>query len=96
MNLNINYDETRSIGNQLIAKAEEFNNLLRNVNNINSQLSSCWVGTDANKYFATVNQQMQYMNQLSMTISEIGNYLIRVSNAYQNASNNNANSINLY
>jgi len=96
MNLNINYDETRSIGNQLIAKAEEFNNMLRNVNNINSQLSSCWVGADANKYFATVNQQMQYMNQLSMTISEIGNYLIRVSNAYQNASNNNANSINLY
>ena len=95
MNLNINYDETRSIGNQLIAKAGDFSATLRNINNINSQIAESWAGKDAAKYIATVNEQAQYMNQLATTITEIGNYLIRVSNAYQQASENNSNSINL-
>lgn len=95
MNLAINYDETRNIGNQLINKSEDLKNLLNNINNINEQISQSWAGNDAAKYFATVNEQAQYMRQLADTISEIGNYLIKVSNAYQNASNGNANSINL-
>ncbi len=95
MNLAINYDETRNVGNQLITKSEDLNNLLNNINNINEQISQSWAGNDASKYFSTVNEQAQYMRQLANTISEIGNYLIRVSNAYQNASDSNANSINL-
>ena len=94
MNLSINYDETRNVGNQLISKTSEFDQLISNVNTINSQISECWSGDDANKYFATVNEQMQYLRQLSATIYEIGNYLIKVSNAYQNVSQNNMNSIN--
>lgn len=95
MNLSINYEETRNVGSQLIIKSEDLNNLLNNINNINDQISQSWAGADAAKYFATVNEQAQYMRQLANTISEIGNYLIRVSNAYQSASENNANSINL-
>lgn len=92
--LNVNYDDLRRIGNQLIAKSGDFQQLLNNINNVNSQIAECWSGVDASKYFATVNEQMQYMKQLSATINEVGNYLIRVSNAYQTASQNNANSIN--
>ena len=95
MNLAINYEETRNVGNQLIAKADDFNNLLNNIDNINSQISESWTGNDAAKYFSTVGEQSQYMRQLAATISEIGNFLIRVSDAYQTASDNNANSINL-
>lgn len=95
MNLNINYDETRNIGNQLISKTSDFDQLISSINTINSQIVECWRGADADKYFATVNEQMQYMRQLSQTIYEIGNYLIKVSNAYQSVSQNNANSINL-
>lgn len=95
MNLSINYDETRNVGNQLITKSEDLSNLLNNINNVNEQISQSWIGNDASKYLATVNEQAQYMRQLASVISEIGNYLIRVSNAYQSASENNANSINL-
>ena len=91
--LNINYEETRNVGNQLMSRCSEFEQLLVKINNINSQIAQCWSGNDANKYFATVNEQMQYMKQLAITINEVGNYLIRVSNAYQQAAQNNSNSI---
>ena len=96
MDLNINYDETRSIGNQLIAKADEYSSLIDSVRHTNEEITTYWNGSDATKYFQTVGEQDQYMRQLAATIAEIGNYLIRVGNAYEEASQNNANSINLY
>ena len=95
MNLNINYGETRRVGNNLIAKAEEYSNLINNIKNTNSEIASYWIGADATKYFQAVSEQEVYMHQLASVISEIGNYLIKVSNAYEDASANNANAINL-
>ncbi len=94
MNLNINYEETRRIGNQLIAKAEEYSNLINNVKNTNSEIANYWTGVDAEKYFQAVSTQEAYMRQLATVIAEIGSYLIKVSNAYEEASINNANAIN--
>ena len=96
MDLNINYEEVRNIGRQLIAKSEEYGNVINNIRNTNSELANYWSGADATKYFQTVNEQENIMRQLAATIEEIGNYLVRVGNAYEEASANNANSINLY
>ncbi len=95
MNLNINYDETRNIGNQLIAKADEYSSLINNIKNTNSEIAGFWSGADATKYFQAVSEQEAYMQQLASVIAEIGGYLIRVSNAYEDASTNNANAVNL-
>lgn len=93
MNLRINYDETRSIGNQIISKAEEFKTLLNKINNINGQIASSWQGSDSAKYAEAVGIQANQMAQLASVISQTGEYLIKVSNAYANASETNKNSI---
>ena len=95
MNLSINFEETRNVGRQLQSMADELSTTLKNINSINSQIADSWIGADASKYISIVNEQAQYMNLLASTILEIGNYLIRVSNAYEQASQNNANAINL-
>ena len=94
MDLRIDYEQTRNIGNQLISKADAFNSLLRNIDSVNQQISQSWAGADAQKYLAAVNEQAKYMQLLASTISEIGNYLIGVSASYQEASENNAGAIN--
>lgn len=93
MNLNINYDDIRNIGNQMIAKSDEFRTLLNKINNVNGNVASVWAGTDAAKYSDAVAQQAQVMAQLASVIAEIGDYLIRVGNAYQRTSENNASAI---
>ena len=94
MDLRIDYEQTRNIGNQLISKSDAFNSLLRNIESINSQISQSWAGADAQKYLGAVEEQAKYMQLLSSTIAEIGNYLIGVSAAYQEASESNASAIN--
>ena len=93
MDLNINYEETRSLGSQVMSKAETFSNLVRNVNDINTQVAQNWNGTDAAKYVGAVNEQIQNMAELAETIQVIGSYLVRVSNAYEQAAADNANAI---
>ena len=94
MDLRIDFEQTRNIGNQLISKADAFSALLRNIDSINTQISQSWAGADAQKYLGAVEEQAKYMQLLSSTISEIGNYLIGVSASYQEASESNAGAIN--
>lgn len=95
MNLSINYDELEMVAKNLITKAGDFESLVKNIQNINSQISECWQGSDATKYLNAVSTQITYMYQLSTAISEIGNYLNRVSESYKSVAVNNSNSINL-
>ncbi len=94
MNLNVNFEELRNLGNQVISKAELFDAYVRDINTSNNEIATVWSGQDANKYIGAVNEQAQYMAQLASTIGEIGRYLIKVGNAYEDTSVNNANSIN--
>lgn len=94
MNLNVNYESLKSIGNSLISKSNEFDSLLSNINNINSEIAGVWAGTDSVKYSQSVESQAQVMRKLSSLIGDIGSFLIKVGNAYENASQENANSIN--
>lgn len=92
--LNINYNETISVGNEVSIKGEEFQTLLDNIKKINTELKSYWEGSDASKYSTAVETQAVEMQKLSDTISEIGVFLNKVGEAYREAAENNANAIN--
>ena len=92
--LKINYSETISVGNQVTEKANEFQELLNKVKTTNSELKTYWEGSDASKYSASVEQQAEYMQKLTDTVTEIGGFLVKVGQAYQEACENNANAIN--
>lgn len=93
--LSISFSETTTTGNQVSAKGGEFQELLNKIKAVNSELKSYWEGTDASKYSSAVEQQAQVMQELAETIDEIGTFLVKVGNAYQNASEDNVNAINL-
>ena len=92
--LKINYSETISVGNQVTERANEFQELLNKVKTTNSELKTYWEGSDASKYSASVEQQAEYMQKLADTVAEIGGFLVKVGQAYQEACENNANAIN--
>lgn len=91
--LKINYSETISVGNQVTEKGGEFQELLNKIKTTNSELKAYWEGSDASKYSTAVEQQTEYMQQLSDSINEIGEFLVKVGQAYQEACENNANAI---
>lgn len=93
MDLRINYAETIAVGNQVAEKGNEFQDLLNKINTVNSELQSYWEGSDAAKYSNRVAEQALNMQRLSETINEIGAFLVKVGNAYQEACENNANAI---
>ncbi len=94
MDLRINYEETKSTGNQVTSKGEEFDSLLRQITNVNNELQSYWEGQDASKYSNAVAEQAQTMQQLAEKINEIGAFLVKVGEAYEQAANDNASAIN--
>ena len=93
MDLKINYAETISVGNQVSEKGNEFQELLNKVKNVNTELQTYWEGSDASKYSTSVTQQAEYMQRLTNTINEIGAFLVKVGQAYEEACENNANAI---
>ncbi len=93
--LRINFSETITTGNQVSTKGSEFQDLLNKVDAVNNELKTYWEGTDASKYTSAVEQQAQVMKELATTVDEIGTFLVKVGNAYQSASEDNANAINL-
>ena len=94
MNLNINYQATRDAGNNVIKYAEDFSALLENIKKTNSELMEYWQGEDAKKYSGAVSDQAQQMQNLATTIEEIGNFLVKVGNAYEAAMQQNMDAIN--
>ena len=87
--LRIDYAQTRTLGNNIIAKNEEFNSLLTKIKSANESLKTYWEGSDSIKYATDVEEQAKVMDQLSATIGEIGNFLIRVGDAYEKVSQEN-------
>lgn len=93
MDLNVNYDETISIGNQVTEKGGSFESLLGVIDAANTGLQTYWEGSDASKYSNAIAEQAAKMKQLASTINEIGAFLVKVGNAYQEANNANQNAI---
>jgi len=94
MDLQIDFDETINVGTQVIAKSEEFETLLNEIKTVNASLQSYWEGSDASKYSTAVATQAEEVTKLISTINEIGNFLVNVGNAYEEAMNSNVGGIN--
>ena len=88
--LRVNYSETISVGNNVTTKGGEFAELLNKIKATNSELQTYWEGSDASKYSGAVAEQAQYMQQLSETINEIGDFLDKTGNAYREAMESNS------
>lgn len=93
MNLNINYDAARQTGQSVITQADEFKSLLDQIKNTNNELKTYWQGDDATKYSGAVDEQAEQMQKLETTIREIGEFLIKAANAYQEAMERNRDAI---
>ena len=92
--LSINYEATMATGRELMAKGLEFETLLKKVNGIGNDLDSSWKGSDAAKYSQKLQSQCEEMKKLSVAITELGEFLVKVSNAYQNTMETNNRIIN--
>lgn len=89
MNLNIDYETTRATGRNVVSQAEEFNTLLNQINNINNALKGVWRGDDANTYGTAVEEQAKPMQALQEKMTEIGNFLVKVGDTYEQVMENN-------
>lgn len=89
MNLKIDYQATRSTGNNVKSNASEFKSLLNEIHTQNEDLKQHWQGADADSYTSKITEQEQVMNKLQATMDEIGDYLIKVANAYEQAMEDN-------
>ena len=85
MDLNINYQETRNTGNQVKSQADQFGSLLGEIQSANDELKNCWKGADAQSYTQKIDEQAQVMKKLQATIDEIGVFLVKVGDAYEDA-----------
>lgn len=93
MDLNIDFKSINSVSTEIGSLQEEFQNLLNDINQINTDLKSSWAGDDANEYTKAIDEQSEYMRQLSNTILEIHEFLISVQKAYEQVSDDNISAI---
>lgn len=89
MDLKIDYEATRSTGNQVQSYAGEFNSLLNDIKGLNENLKSSWKGADAESYTGAITEQAQVMDKLKDSIEEIGKFLVSVGDAYEAAMEDN-------
>ena len=88
-NLKIDYQATSTTGNNVKSNASEFKSLLIEIHNQNEDLKRHWQGADADSYTSKITEQEQVMNKLQVSMDEIGDYLIKVANAYEQAMEDN-------
>lgn len=85
MDLKINYQVTRDAGGAVQNYAGEFKSLLGQIQTLNNNLKQSWQGADAESYTRKIEEQAQVMNKLQQSIQEIGEFLVRVGDAYERA-----------
>ena len=83
MDLSIDYGKTRSLGESIVEKGKDFNEILNKVNSENDNLRNYWKGADAEKYTGAVAVDIQNMRVLYQAINEMGEFLIQAANAYE-------------
>ena len=95
MDLKVDYARMRDLGNQVVEQAGEFQTDLNSIKNVNSQLASYWEGQDASKYSTAVTEQAREMQKLSDLINDIGLFLIKIGEAYRQASEDNESGVRI-
>ena len=54
MDLSIDYNQTRQLGNSILEKANDFSEVLNKITSENDNLKNSWKGSDADKYTGAV------------------------------------------
>ena len=83
MDLSIDYNQTRQLGNNLLEKGNEFSEVLSKIISENDNLKNSWKGSDAEKYTNAVAAEIENMKILNKAINEMGEFLINAANAYE-------------
>lgn len=94
MDLSIDYNSTRQIGNGILEKANDFSDILTKINGENDNLRNYWKGADAEKYTSAVAAEIENMRTLHQAIKEMGEFLIQAANAYEKVNEANQEGIN--
>ncbi len=91
--LNVNYDETRQVGNNIIAKSQEFGTLLNKIKTTNDQLAEVWKGSDAQVYTSKIEEHANEQKKLNASMQEVGEFLVKAGNAYEETMESNKSAI---
>lgn len=83
MDLSIDYNQTRQLGNNILEKGNEFSEVLSKIISENDNLENSWKGSDAEKYTNAVAAEIENMKILNKAINEMGEFLINAANAYE-------------
>ena len=83
MDLSIDYNQTRQLGNSILEKGSDFADILTKINSENDNLRNYWKGSDAEKYTGAVAVEIENMRTLYQAINEMGEFLIQAANSYQ-------------
>lgn len=93
MDLSIDYGQTRTLGNNILEKGNEFSEVLTKITTENDNLRNSWTGSDAQKYTNAVAAEIENMKILNKTITEMGEFLISAANAYEKVNEGNQSGI---
>ena len=91
--LNVNYDETRTVGNNIKNKAQEFESLLNEIRTTNERLAEVWIGADAQAYTNKIEEQAKEQLTLKQSIEEVGQFMVKAGNAYEETMESNRSAI---
>ena len=89
MDLSIDYGQTRTLGNNILEKGNDFASLIQKITTENENLRSSWTGADAEKYTGAVMAEIDNMKVLNKAINEMGQFLIEAANAYEKVNETN-------
>jgi WXG100 family type VII secretion target len=91
--LNVNYDETRTVGNNIKNKSQDFGALLNKIRTTNERLAEVWIGADAQAYTNKIEEQAKEQVKLNQSMEEVGQFMVNAGNAYEETMEGNRSAI---
>ena len=78
-----NIEGTRSLGNEMIGKSEEYNAEIVKLYNYMDELKSGWTGEDNQAYVNQVETYRQELQDLGEVIKQYGNFLLNAASSLE-------------
>jgi uncharacterized protein YukE len=83
MNLNVNYEELRSLGSFVENKYEEINKLFDEISDLISDVDKNWKGNDASVFVTKANHYISKEKATNEKVKDISTILNKVSEKYE-------------
>ena len=91
--LQVDFSNLESVSKKIHDKNSEFISLLGEIEKLNTDLKQYWEGNDALKYTNAIEEQAISMKEMSDVIKETSLFLKKVSEAFKELMEDNANMI---